>query len=435
VRQSGGAGATSHTRGFTGTIASMPPESFDGTVSPAWDMWSMGVLVLEALTGRTPFGDVTEQQLMRAIFTEAPIIPPDLPQPFGEIVGGCLTKDYRVRWSAQRVIEALRQHWHVEAAERTAAGRQAPRRNLRTPDERPEPRQPRPATVRESPRGPEVVPPPAPPITDSQDRPVAKRLNWAWVLALAVIMVGASVWMVVAGRHASEAPKGTPIEPATTGTTRVNPKDRLTYIWIPAGTFTMGCSPGDSECDDHEKPAHHVTITKGFWMGQTGVTLAAYERVIGSNPSEHIGAALPVETISWDEAHAYCVAAGMRLPTEAEWEYAARGGNASARYGTLDAAAWSDGNSGGKTHEVGQKQANTYGLYDMLGNVWEWVADWYGYYGSSPLNDPGGPSSGDTKVLRGGSWNGYARNARASQRTWFVPGYRFDYIGVRCAGD
>src|ERR1039457_3570888 len=133
VRQSGGAGVPSHTRGFTGTIAYMPPESFDGTVSAAWDMWSLGVLVLEALTGQTPFGDVTEQQLMRAIFTEAPIIPSDLPQPFGEIVRGCLTKDYRERWSAQRVIEALRLHWHAEEAERTAAARQGPPGELRTP--------------------------------------------------------------------------------------------------------------------------------------------------------------------------------------------------------------------------------------------------------------------------------------------------------------
>jgi serine/threonine protein kinase len=129
VRQSAG-GATSHTEGLTGTIAYMPPESFDGTVSPAWDMWSLGVLVLEALTGQTPFGDAAGRQLMRAILTEDPIIPPDLPQPFGEIVRGCFTKEYRERWSAQRVIEALRKHWLAEEAERTAAGRQAAQEDL-----------------------------------------------------------------------------------------------------------------------------------------------------------------------------------------------------------------------------------------------------------------------------------------------------------------
>jgi formylglycine-generating enzyme required for sulfatase activity len=219
--------------------------------------------------------------------------------------------------------------------------------------------------------------------------------------------------------------------------TRVNPTDGLTYVWIPPGTFTMGCSPGDSECSDNEKPAHLVTITKGFWIGQTEVTQAAHERVTKGNPSHFKGASLPVETISWDEAGAYCKAVGMRLPREAEWEYAARGGNPAARYGTLDAVAWHSGNSGSTAHEVGQKQANGYGLYDMLGNVWEWVADWYGekYYASSPASDPQGPSSGQHRALRGGSWNFPASYARASVRLGSVPVARNLNFGVRCAGD
>jgi len=160
-----------------------------------------------------------------------------------------------------------------------------------------------------------------------------------------------------------------PIESAgpKLGDIKVNPKDGLRYVWIPPGTFIMGCSPGDDECYDDEKPPHQVTITKGFWIGQTEVTQEAYQRVIGANPSHFRGDELPVENVNWNEARAYCVAVGMRLPTEAEWEYAARGGNASARYGSLDAVAWYRGNSGGKTHLVGQKQKNAYGLYDMPG--------------------------------------------------------------------
>jgi formylglycine-generating enzyme required for sulfatase activity len=217
--------------------------------------------------------------------------------------------------------------------------------------------------------------------------------------------------------------------------TRVNPKDGMTYVWIPPGQFMMGCSPGDDECSDREKPPHEVTITKGFWIGQTPVPQEAYERVMGKNPSHFKGPKLPVDSVTWTDAEAYCKAVGGRLATEAEWEYAARGGNAAARYGPLDDIAWYDQNSGGKAREVGQKQANGFGLYDTLGNVWEWVADWYGGYEGGAVTDPHGPAGGEYRVLRGGSWDGYSRLARASVRNWFGPGYRLDGIALRCAGE
>lgn len=138
----------------------------------------------------------------------------------------------------------------------------------------------------------------------------------------------------------------------------------------------MGCSQGDKECGDNEQPAHEVTITRGFWIGQTEVTQEAYQRVMnGQNPSRFKGARLPVETISWNDADAYCRAIGGRLPTEAEWEYAARAGSTDGRYGDVDQIAWYGKNSGNKTHEVAGKAPNTWGLYDTLGNVWEWTAD------------------------------------------------------------
>jgi formylglycine-generating enzyme required for sulfatase activity len=261
-------------------------------------------------------------------------------------------------------------------------------------------------------------------------------------MKLVVLMAGlaaqtAGCSLLEAWQPASNPSKTKSTTRTAAGAVKVNPKDGLTYVWISPGTFTMGCSPGDSECADDEKPAHQVTITKGFWIGQTEVTQAAYERVTRGNPSHFKGVALPVET-NGVEAGAYCKAVGMRLPTEAEWEYAARGGNPAARYGTLDTIAWYDGNSGNRTHEVGQKQANGYGLYDMLGNVWEWVADWYdpNYYASSPASDPKGPSSGQlrTLTLRGGSWFNGSRFARASIRFWVGPGGRYDNFGVRYAG-
>jgi formylglycine-generating enzyme required for sulfatase activity len=223
--------------------------------------------------------------------------------------------------------------------------------------------------------------------------------------------------------------------PPRAGATKVNPTDGLTYVWIAPGTFQMGCSPGDGECYDDEKPAHHVTITRGYWMGQTAVTQEAYERVTGKNPSRFKGARLPVENVNWEEARSYCEAVGMRLPTEAEWEYAARAGATGSRYGELDRIAWYDGNSGGKTHPVGEKEPNAWGLYDVLGNVWEWVSDWDANYQAGSQNDPAGPASGKQRVLRGGSWYNYARNARASLRNGVEPEYRNDNIGLRCVGN
>jgi formylglycine-generating enzyme required for sulfatase activity len=223
---------------------------------------------------------------------------------------------------------------------------------------------------------------------------------------------------------------------AAAGATKVNPKDGLTYVWIKPGTFKMGCSPGDTECSDQEKPAHEVTITKGFWMGQTDVTQEAYQRVTGNNPSNFKGARLPVETINWNEAQSYCQAIGMRLPTEAEWEYAARAGSTGARYGDLDRVAWYSANSGGKTHEVAQKEPNAFGLYDMLGNVWQWVSDWYAdKYPGGSQPDPAGAANGQFRVLRGGSWNFDPRRVRASYRSGGGPEGRHVNVGVRCAGN
>jgi formylglycine-generating enzyme required for sulfatase activity len=203
--------------------------------------------------------------------------------------------------------------------------------------------------------------------------------------------------------------------------TKVNPKDGLAYVWIPPGKFMMGCSPGDNECDDDETPAREVTIQKGFWIGQTPVTQAAFEKVMGTNPSRFKGANRPVESVNWDEARTYCEKVGGRLPTEAEWEYAARGGEPGARYGELDKIAWHLGNSGKETHDVALKDPNKYGLYDMLGNVWEWTADWY--------------EKDEFRALRGGSWNVNPRVLRVSGRNSFVPAFRNITFGFRCVGE
>jgi formylglycine-generating enzyme required for sulfatase activity len=229
---------------------------------------------------------------------------------------------------------------------------------------------------------------------------------------------------------------GTASPAAAQAKTKVNPKDGLTYVWIAPGTFRMGCSPDDSECQKNEKPVHSVKFTKGFWIGQTLVTQAAYKKVIGSNPSTFKGDdRLPVDTVSRDDASAYCKRVDMRLPTEAEWEYAARGGSPAARYAPLAQIAWYSANSMGKTHEVARKKANGYGLYDMLGNLWEWVADWYGLYRAVGEVNPKGPATGPAGVLRGGSWYTDAYRIRTSSRLTDGPTNAFSHYGFRCVGD
>jgi TonB family protein len=199
--------------------------------------------------------------------------------------------------------------------------------------------------------------------------------------------------------------------------------DGQIYVWIPPGAFTMGCSKGDLECSDNEKPPHTEQIANGFWLGRTEVTQAAYQRVTHGNPSVHKGDLLPVDSVTWNDAANYCSAIGGRLPREAEWEYAARGraGITAARYGSLDAIAWHLGNSGGENQPVARKQPNAFGLYDMLGNVWEWTED--SYEGTA------------LKVVRGGARSAGPSSARVSYRNKVEPSLGNDDKGFRCAGD
>ena len=205
----------------------------------------------------------------------------------------------------------------------------------------------------------------------------------------------------------------------------------------------MGCSPGDAECYAEEKPAHRVVITRAFELGKYLVTQAQDDAVTAANRSYSAGRGLPVAGVSWDDAQKFCLAINgkrdgyrYRLPTEAEWEYAARAGDSSCRYGPLVEVAWFHDNSGGTTHPVGEKKPNGFGLYDTLGNLWEWVQDWYGvdYYSHSPESDPKGPGSGEFRVSRGGSWRGIARGlTRVSSRYSLKPSVRSIVVGFRCA--
>ncbi len=230
---------------------------------------------------------------------------------------------------------------------------------------------------------------------------------------------------------------------------------RCRLRWIPSGTFMMGSPKWERGRLDWEGPQHEVTLTQGYWLGETPVSQALWEAVTGSNPSRFKGAERPVEQVNWEECVAFCASLNervlglfTRLPTEAEWERACRGGTTGAAWvgdldyatdgmlhsRTLDAIAWYQGNSNGETHAVGGKAPNPYGLHDMLGNVYEWCQDWLGEYQAAPATDPGGPGTGTDRVIRGGTWASAARYVRAACRLAPAPSYRNASLGLRIAG-
>lgn len=219
----------------------------------------------------------------------------------------------------------------------------------------------------------------------------------------------------------------------------------FTLVRVEPGTFRMGANEGDDQANDREKPAHQVTLTQPYYIATTEVTQELYAAVVGSNPSNFTGeAGLPVEQVSYTDAVAFCerlselTGRTVTLPTEAQWEYAARGGHKAPATPTLyaggddlDAVAWWDDNSNGKTHPVAGKSANALGLYDMSGNVWEWCLDWYGPYTADAVSDPQGPSTGSDRVGRGGSWGSNALRCRLSNRIYDAPGNRSNSLGFR----
>ena len=213
----------------------------------------------------------------------------------------------------------------------------------------------------------------------------------------------------------------------------------MEFVRVPAGEFLMGST--SEEAADYERPLTRVRISRAFELGKHEVTQAEWEAVMGSNPShfDECGGDCPVERVSWDDVQEFIGKLNAavrevryRLPTEAEWEYAARAGTSGDRYGgDLDAIAWYEGNNAHRTHPVEQKVPNAFGLHDMLGNVREWVQDRFGLYPGGSVTDPKGPASSSTRVNRGGSWLNDAGYCRVSSRSLLLPGARLSTLGFR----
>ncbi len=249
---------------------------------------------------------------------------------------------------------------------------------------------------------------------------------------------------------AEPAPTKTPPAPPSAAPfeKKTLPQAQVVVVRLPGGTYERGCVKGDSLCSADEQPRRTIVMSP-FWMGETEVTVAqfrAFAEATGTPmPEQPTWSAdnFPVVNVTWEEAQAFCRWLGGRLPTEAEWEYAARGGTAGRRYPQGDTLTHDEANFDGtggrdrfeKAAPVGSFPANAFGLSDTLGNVWEWCLDWYGedYYAKSPDRDPQGPETGQEKVVRGGSFTSDPGRLRLSYRSKLKPEERWLFTGFRCA--
>ena len=341
----------------SGTIIYMPPEAFRGDISSAWDLWSLGIMLIEMTTNQLPykFNNDINQLMAKVMNCELQI--PSLPKEFKPIIEGCLQKDRRQRWTAQQVLNALQ---------------------------------------------------------------AVKK----------------------------------PVSP-TPFTEKISNGVTLEMVSLPAGEFLMGSPDSDSDAHDDEKPQHPVKVNS-FAIGKYPVTQAQYEAVMGTNPSHFKNNSWfknnlqnPVEQVSWNDAQAFCQKLSQitgktyRLPTEAEWEYACRAGTTTRYYFGDDASqlgdyAWYSANSQSKTHPVGQKRPNAWGLYDMSGNVWEWCEDdWHDNYIGAPTDGSAWLINNDNrshlKCLRGGSWFESPNLCRSAYRSGNLPDGVYNFNGFRVA--
>jgi len=399
----------------------MSPEQIEGRpVTSRTDQWALAVTGYELLAGKKPFDSDSIAALFQQILATQPRDPseldPRVPSTARQVFQRALSKLPEERYESCGAF--------VEALTAAAAG-DTPART-----------------------------PPQQVIGDPSKGEVGTSWRlWLGLAAAAGILVGGGfAWRT----HQNQTPslQKVPAVAALTapdpslkpGQTRSNRRDGMVYVWIPPAAFRMGCSPGDTDCHQDETP-HDVTLTRGFWLGQTEVTVDAFHRFTLTTEAQMPPApdfnpkwadpSMPISNVTWDSAASFCGWTGGRLPTEAEWEFAARAGSAQLRYGPIEQIAWFKGNSNLRAHKVQTLHPNNFGLSDMFGNVWEWTVDRYArdYYARSPKADPRGPETGDYRVLRGGSWLRTPADIRVSLRYPALAKSPDQVVGFRCAAD
>ena len=435
--------ATSHTPlGISNGYA--PIEQYDpeaaGNFSPEMDIYSLGATFFNLLTGITPqhasiwanngipvqelHAKNVSQRAISVIFQAMEPLRKDRLHDMDSFIN-LLEKEPEQEPSKQPATQQLSQPYTVQTiiSEGTA-----------------------PAAVGQHKEQAETQPQPQP---KQSHTPVLekKRTYWAGLgVALSVIVVIVAIVFILNNYSQCESPDRSieiPVNEVWTNETKTFEANGVSFTMIPVegGTFTMGATSEMTEPWDDEKPTHQVTLSS-YYIGETEVTQALWEAVMGSNPSEFKGGDLPVEQVFWDDCQTFIsklnalTGRRFRLPTEAEWEFAARGGNQSrhTQYSgssSIDDVAWYLNNSDQKTCPVKTKQPNELGIYDMTGNVWEWCQDWYGSYSSYAQTNPTGTSSGSKRVCRGGGWSYISRYCRSSYRLGYAPGDCDCELGLR----
>ena len=406
---------TRMTTGMVGTPEYMSPEQAKGEeIDGRSDQYSLAIVAYEMLTGTTPFRSSTAQPwaVVNKHISEAPIDPRSIVPTLGSheaqaILQG-LSKAAGQRFaSCTEFVEAMRGEIQAKGA--------AP----------------------------------------------SKKRVWIPMMALLGIFFVAGAILIFAGvgshkrvtllpgdhTQTPSATAGTPATDVSPSTVKTNPQDGAELIEIPAGEFLMGSSADDKDADPSEKPQHSVYLD-AYYIYKNDVTVAQYRKFCNATGRAMPGAPSrgwidthPIVNVSWDDASAYAQWAGAALPTEAQWEKAARGtdGRIYPWGNDWDASKCSNsvGHTAEQTSPVGSfpSGASPYGVLDMAGNVWQWCADWYGadYYQTSPAKNPTGPATGTVRVLRGGSWyNGGAVGCRGAYRSSYYPDSGSDYFGFRC---
>ncbi len=417
-----------------GTLAYAPPESHTGKISLTWDLWSLGVVIAETLTGKHPFAGNTMQEMMHRVTIEDPDLPSELPAPFASIIQGCLIKDYRKRWTAAQVIAALDPT--ADLGRVTVLLPLSPSFRKVLPTEA-------------GAQGYVSIPTSGVKI---QEHPSTKRAGGAGG---------------VGGEKLTSSSPSSPLSPLSPiPVRRSNFQERLPggamldMIAISAGDFFMGTATEDIErvlrletwfkrCDVSkwlrpEMPQHRVSVP-AFSISKTPITQEQWQAVMQTNPSQFSGLLRPVENVSWWDALEFCdrltqlTGKPYRLPTEAEWEYACRAGTQTLySFGNsklpLRSYAWYTWNAENKTQPVGQKKPNAWGLHDLHGLVWEWCEDtWHESHNGAPMdgsawNEDGHPTK---HVVRGGSWYSLADDCRCAYRFCFDASFPYPSIGFR----